>query len=63
MGEGGHRGATQGSQEAPWRGPGWGRARHPPGRLVVAQLPSLDPFGVFRHTDFLYIFYGIFWAL
>src|SRR3954471_4069849 len=26
----------QGSQEAPWRGPGWGRSRHPPGCLVVA---------------------------
>src|ERR1041384_2416834 len=37
----GRRGDPQGSQEAPWRGPGWGRARHPPGSLVVAPFHLL----------------------
>src|SRR3954462_8141414 len=49
MGESGY---PQGSQEAPWRDPGWGRARHPPGSLVVALLPPLGSSGRFRHTDF-----------
>ena len=31
IGEGGRRGDPPGSQEASWRGPGWGRARDPPG--------------------------------
>ena len=38
IGEGGRRGATQGSQEGARRGPGWGRARDPSGSLV-------DPLG------------------
>src|ERR1043165_8773426 len=37
----GRRGDPPGSQEASWRGLGWGRARDPPGLLVVAPLPSL----------------------
>src|SRR3954462_9480479 len=52
----GRRGDRQGSQEAPWRGPGWGRARHPPGCLVVAPLPYFGDSGRFRHADFLYDF-------
>src|ERR1043165_1101410 len=59
----GESGDTQGSQEASWRGPGWGRARHPPGSLVVALLLPLDSSGRFRHADFKYNFSGIFWAL
>src|SRR4051794_5659837 len=31
----GHRGDPRGSQEGPWRGPGWGRATCPPGCLVA----------------------------
>src|SRR3954467_15077466 len=45
----GHRGDPPGSQEASWRGLGWGRARDPPGLLVVGPLPSLGYFGRFRH--------------
>ena len=37
----GHRGDPPGSQEASWRGLGWGRARDPPGLLVVAPFPLL----------------------
>src|SRR3954470_16105751 len=37
-----------GSQEASWRGLGWGRARDPPGLLVVVPLPSLGYSGSFR---------------
>src|ERR1044071_8202730 len=37
----GRRGDPPGSQEASWRGPGWGHARDPPGLLVVAPLPLL----------------------
>src|SRR3954463_12925629 len=37
----GHRGDPRGSQEGPWRGPGWGRATCPPGCLVVAPFPLL----------------------
>src|ERR1043165_1503693 len=59
----GHQGDPPGSQEASWRGLGWGRARDPPGLLVVAPLPSLGYSGSFRHADFLYIFPGIFGAL
>src|SRR3954462_8089073 len=33
--------------------PGWGRARDPPGLLVVAPLPSLGYSGSFRSADFL----------
>src|SRR3954447_218071 len=36
IGEGGSREDPRGSQEASWRGLGWGRARDPPGCLVVA---------------------------
>ena len=35
---GGHRGDPQGSQEASWRGPGWGRARDPPGLWCLLWL-------------------------
>jgi hypothetical protein len=59
----GHRGDPRGSQEGPWRGPGWGRATCPPGCLVVAPLPSLGDSGSFCCADFLYIFPGIFGAL
>src|SRR3954465_7712768 len=44
------------SQEAPWHGLGWGRARHPPGCLVVAPLPYFGDSGSFRPADFLYDF-------
>src|SRR3954469_15219588 len=59
----GHRGDPPGSQESSWRGLGWGRARDPPGLLVVAPLPSLDYSGSFRGADFLSDFSGIFGAL
>ena len=59
----GHRGDPPVSQEASWRGLGWGRARDPPGLLVVASLPSLDFLGSFRGADFLFDFFGIFAAL
>ena len=59
----GHRGDPPGSQEGPWRGPGWGRATCPPGCLVVAPLPFLGDSGSFCCADFLYIFPGIFGAL
>ena len=52
----GRREDPQGSQEAPWRGPGWGRARHPPGSLVVGLLLPLDFSGRFCHADFYIIF-------
>ena len=52
IGEGGSRGDPQGSQEAPWRDPRWGRARHPPGSLVVALLPPFGSSGRFRYDDF-----------
>src|SRR3954468_8889161 len=42
-------GGTQGSQEPPWRGPGWGRARHPPGSLVLDLLPPLGSSGRFLY--------------
>src|SRR3954467_4914560 len=53
IGERGGREDPQGSQEAPWRGPGWGRSRHPPSCLVVAPLPYFGDSGRFRHADFL----------
>src|ERR1041384_2440734 len=37
----GCRGDPPGSQEASWRGPGWGRTRDPPGLLVVGPPASL----------------------
>src|SRR3954469_24919458 len=49
----GHRGDPPVSQEASWRGLGWGRARDPPGLLVVALLRTLDYSGSFRCADFL----------
>src|SRR4051812_4740895 len=52
----GHQGDPPGIQEASWRGLGWGRARDPPGLLVVAPLPSLDYSGSFRGADFYLIF-------
>src|SRR3954464_6773286 len=63
IGEGGHQGDPPRSQEASWRGLGWGRARDPPGLLVVAPLPSLGYSGSFRSADFLSDFSGIFGAL
>src|SRR4051812_30141214 len=59
----GRRGDPRGSQEGPWRGPGWGHATCPPGCLVVAPLPSLGDSISFCCADFLYIFPGIFGAL
>src|SRR3954465_13193808 len=59
----GCRGDPQGSQEAPWRGLGWGRARDPSGVPVVAPLRCLGDSGSFRVADFLYNFSGIFGAL
>src|ERR1041384_6834723 len=59
----GHREGPQGSQEAPWRGLGWGRARDPSGVPFVAPFPSFGVSGGFRDTDFLYNFSGIFGAL
>src|SRR3954470_1608792 len=59
----GHRGDPPGSQEASWRVLGWGRARDPPGLLVVALLRCFGVAGSFRCADFLYIFPGIFAAL
>src|SRR3954463_3439954 len=44
-------GGTQGSQEDPGAAQG-GRARHPPGSLVVALLLPLGSSGRFRHADF-----------
>src|SRR4051812_6854216 len=52
----GGRGDPQVSQEGPWRGPGWGRARHPPGCLVVAPFHTL----VIPEGSVTLIFYLIF---
>src|SRR4051812_8295439 len=49
----GCRGDPPGSQEASWCVLGWGRARDPPGLLVVAPLRYLGDFGSFRVADFL----------
>ena len=62
IGEGGHREGPQGSQEAPWRGLGLGRAKDPSGVRVVAPLSSGD-FGGLLDAYFLYNFSGIFGAL
>src|SRR4051812_15025652 len=59
---GGGRGPP-GEPGGPWCGLGWGRARHPPGFLVVAPLPYFGDSGRFRHTDFLYDFSGFFLPL
>ena len=56
IGGGGCRGDPQGSQEAPWRGLGWGRARDPSGVPVVAPLRCLGDSGSFRVADFYIIF-------
>ena len=63
IGEGGHRGDPRGSQEGPWRGPGWGRTTCPLGCLVVALPSFLGDSGSFRDAEFLYNFSGIFGAL
>src|ERR1043165_1611441 len=60
IGEGGHRGDPQGSQEGARRGPGWGHARDPSGSLVVAPLSFFGSSGSFLDADFLYNFSGIF---
>src|ERR1041385_8913192 len=52
----GCRGDPQGSQEAPWRGLGWGRARDPSGVPVVGPLPAL----VIPQASGSLIFYLIF---
>src|SRR4051812_13102014 len=52
----GHREGPQGSQEAAWRGLGWGRARDPSGVPVVAPFPSFGVSGGFRDAYFLYDF-------
>src|SRR3954471_12604729 len=62
-GQRGHREGPQGSQEGRWRDLGLGRARHPPGCLVVSLLPCLGYSGSLRSADFLYNFSGIYWAL
>src|SRR3954469_15497581 len=59
----GHREGPRGSQKGRWRGLGLGRARHPPGFLVVALPSFLGDSGSFRDADFLYNFSGIFGAL
>src|SRR4051812_45587213 len=43
----GHRGNPPGSQDASWRGLGWGHARDPPELLVVAPLRCLGDFIIF----------------
>src|ERR1041385_9192634 len=48
----GCRGDPQGSQEAPWRGLGWDRARDPYGVPVVAPLHFLGYSGSIRVADF-----------
>src|ERR1041385_5799317 len=63
IGGGGCRGDLPSSQEASWRGLGWGRARDPPGLLVVAPLRYLGDSGSFRVADFLSDFAGFFGAL
>ena len=63
MGGGGCRGDPPGSQEASWRSLGGGRARDPPGLLVVGPLPYLGDSGSFRVADFLSDFSGFFGAL
>ena len=59
----GRRGDPPGSQEASWRGLGWGSARDPPGLLVVAPFPLF----IIREASgvliFLSDFSGIFGAL
>ena len=52
IGEGGRRGDPPGSQEASWRGLGWGRARDPPGLWWWPPIASLDFSGSFRYADF-----------
>src|SRR3954468_10398249 len=62
-GQRGHREGPRGSQKGRWRGLGLGRARHPPGCLVVALPSFLGDSGSFRGADFLYNFSGIYGAL
>src|SRR3954465_9402226 len=54
-GQRGHQEGPRGSQKGRWRGLGLGRARHPPGCLVVA-IPSL----VIPEASGALIFYIIF---
>src|SRR3954469_14325549 len=58
----GRRGDPQGSQEAPWRGLGWGRARDPSGVPVVAPPPLPWLFRKLPDADFLSDFSGFFGA-
>src|SRR3954466_11317014 len=57
----GRRGDPPGSQEASWRGLGWGRARDPPGLLVVAPLPLLIIREASEALIFI-LFFRIFWS-
>src|SRR3954468_13477910 len=52
----------QGSQEGAPRALGWGRARYPSGVPEVALPSFLGDSGGFRDADFLYNFFGIYWA-
>src|ERR1041384_5608027 len=56
------RGDPQGSQEAPWHGLGWGRARDPSGVPVVAPLRCLGYSRSFRVAGFFFSFFGFFGA-
>src|SRR3954467_12253419 len=60
IGQRGHRGGPQGSQEGARRALGWGRARDPSGVPVVALPSYLGDSGGFREADVLYNFSGIF---
>src|ERR1041384_4533175 len=53
----------QGPQAPPWRGPGGGRARWPPGPPLASLWPYLGSSRSFLYADFSYIFPGIFLAL
>ena len=63
MGQRGHRGGPQGSQEGARRGLGWGRARDPSGAVVVPLPSFLGVSGSFQDADFLYNFSGIYLTL
>ena len=62
IGEGECRGDPPGSQEASWRGLGWGHARDLPGLLVVAPLRSFGVSGRFRDADFSRFFRALLMA-
>src|ERR1041385_8828764 len=61
IGQRGHREGPQGSQEASWRGLGWGRARDPPGALVGPPPSFFGDSGSFRVAVFYIIFPGFIW--